>query len=205
MKVHSCSSLFINSLLLLILFVLGGCAPKTTVVLLPESDGKIGHLIVKNDIGSVELNEAQEATVIKGKKAAPTSPKLLSKEEIQTSFSSALAALPEQPVHFILYFLKNSNQLTDTSKKLLEKVLQTIYERQSQEITVFGHTDTVGNQQYNMRLSTERAEATRQLLIDLGINPDYISATSHGENNPLIKTADNTFEQRNRRVEVVIK
>ncbi len=72
-------------------------------------------------------------------------------------------------------------------------------------ISVIGHTDTAGDNQYNLRLSQNRALAVRRLLIHKGIIPAHIKSTSHGEENPLIKTADNVHEQRNRRVEVVVR
>lgn len=198
-------SISFGVLLSFFVLVLGGCGPKTTVVLLPEADGQVGHLIVKNDGGSVELNEARQATFVKGKKASPARPQVLTQNEIKASFSETLAALPPQPEHFILYFLKNSKHLTRDSKELLPKILAKIDERQSKDIMIFGHSDTAGNKDYNLKLSERRAKAVANLLISLGVNPDTISSTSHGENNPLIKTGDNTFEQRNRRVEVVIK
>ncbi len=205
MKIKSWRFLFINILYLYILLVLGGCGAKTTIILLPETNGKVGHLIVKNDGGTVDLKQARQATFVQGKQAAPSRPEVLTKEEIEANFRDALAALPEQPEHFILYFLKNSNRLTKDSRELLGKILVSIDVRHSRKIKIYGHSDTAGNKQYNLKLSKERAKTVANLLIELGVNPDYISATSHGESNPLIETADNTFEQRNRRVEVVIK
>lgn len=198
---HTLQSIF--PLFIVLMFT--GCGPKTTVILLPDPDGKVGHITVKTDAGSVDIEHALEATVIQGKNKKPSAPTVLSKEEVQTEFATVLNSRPEQPAHFTLYFLKGSRQLTKESNKLLTEILQTIDRQQSQNISVYGHADTAGNDQYNLRLSSERAGAIRETLMSLGIDSKYITSTSHGENNPLVKTPDNTPEPRNRRVEVVIK
>ena len=54
----------------------------------------------------------------------------------------------------------------------------------------------------NVPISIERANAVRDLLVKEGIDPAIIEVTSHGEENPLIPTADEVAEPRNRRVEI---
>lgn len=191
--------------LFVLLFSLSGCAKQTTVVLLPDPSGKVGQVTVTSDVGSVDITRAQEATVIKGRQSTPSAPKVLPDDIIQRDFSEALASLPEPPVHFILYFQQDSNRLTSASTKNIPKVLATAKKRNSQNISVIGHTDTAGNSAYNMRLSNQRADAIAKILVDKGIDVQFIKVTSHGENNPLIPTKDNVNEARNRRVEVVVR
>jgi peptidoglycan-associated lipoprotein len=45
----------------------------------------------------------------------------------------------------------------------------------------------------------------RTLLVDAGLDPSAIEVTSHGEAELLVRTPDNTYEARNRRVEITIK
>jgi outer membrane protein OmpA-like peptidoglycan-associated protein len=186
------------------LFISSGCA-KTTIVLLPDPDGKIGYVTVYNDAGSIDITQAREATVVRGRESQPTRPKVLSEEAIESKFSSGLASLPLQPVHFILYFNSESTELTDDSMKILPEILELINSRNSQNISVIGHTDTAGSSQYNLQLSQKRASAINLILVQKGVAPTYINSTSHGQMNPLVKTADNTHEPRNRRVEVVVR
>jgi outer membrane protein OmpA-like peptidoglycan-associated protein len=186
------------------LFLTSGCA-KTTIVLLPDPDGKIGYVTVYNDAGSIDITQAREATVVKGRGSQPTHPKVLSEEAIESKFSSGLASLPQQPVHFILYFKSDSTELTADSMKILPEILESINSRKSQNISVIGHTDTAGSSQYNLQLSQKRASAISLVLVQKGVDSSYIKSTSHGQMNPLVKTADNTHEPRNRRVEVVVR
>lgn len=188
-----------------ILLLSSGCAKKTMVVLLPDPDGKVGHITVANNAGSVDITEASEATVVKGRKAIPSSPEKLSDDKIAADFSLVLSVLPEQPEHFLLYFKKQSKVLADEAKQIIPEILKAIEKRKSQDISVVGHADTAGNPQYNLWLSKKRAAAVSSLLVEEGVEPIYITTTSHGEKNLLIKTADNVSEPRNRRVEVVVR
>ena len=116
-----------------------------------------------------------------------------------------MAAQPLPPATFILYFLQDSNELTDESTAVLPQIIQTIQKRGSTDIVISGHTDTVGKKEYNYKLALERAKVLYDILVANGAVPANITVTSHGEGNPLIKTADEVAEPRNRRVEVVIK
>ncbi len=182
-----------------------GCAPKTTVVLLADPTGKVGHITVSTDAGSMDITRAREATTVKGRESIPSSPEILSQETIDADFSPVLTMLPSQPVHFILYFKGGSTELTSESLQTLPAILKSIHNRNSQNISVIGHTDTAGDRQYNLQLSRKRALTVSQILEQKGVDSNFIQSTSHGEENPLVKTADNVHEPKNRRVEVVVR
>lgn len=189
----------------LLILCVSSCAKQTTVVLLPDPSGKVGQVNVTSDAGSIDISRAQEATVVKGRQSAPSTPKILPDTTIQRDFSEALASLPEQPVHFILYFQKDSHKLTRASTKIIPEILISVQKRNSQNISIIGHTDTAGNPAYNLLLSTQRAESISKILEAEGLKRSFMKTTSHGENNPLIPTDDNVHEPKNRRVEVVVR
>ncbi len=193
-------------LCLTVLICLAACSrDRCTVVLLPEPDGKTGQLLVSNQGGSQLLEEPNLATSIQSAETAPATPHLMDDREISTVFGNALSALPSPPIHFILYFKTDTTELTNESRGLLAKVLPTIADRKSTDVSVVGHTDRMGTREYNYHLALERALLTQKILLSLGINPQFIEVTSHGEDNPLIMTEDETPEPRNRRVEVVVR
>lgn len=67
-----------------------------------------------------------------------------------------------------------------------------------------GHTDTVGAREMNQALSEQRAAAVRQFLVQrYGVQPERLDAVGVGEDQPLIRTPDETPERRNRRVQVL--
>lgn len=188
-----------------LVLVLAGCGARSMVVLIPDPDGNVGQLLVANDGGQQVLNEKNQSVQITDKKTAPGKITTLSNEEIRSTFSDALAAQPLPPAKFILYFLQDSDELTDESKSILPQIIQVIHKRGSTDIVISGHTDTVEAKEYNYKLALDRAKVLYGIMVANGAVPANINVTSHGEGNPLIKTADEVAEPRNRRVEVVIK
>lgn len=71
-------------------------------------------------------------------------------------------------------------------------------------VTIEGHTDNVGNEDYNLGLSQRRANAVQQYLISQGIASNRLTATGKGENFPVASNETPSGRQMNRRVEVII-
>ena len=185
--------------------ILFSCANKNVIVLLPGPEGKTGRIVVSNKGGDRLLTEPKQATTIAYADVAPSTPFPMSDEKIQSTFGNALTALPAQPVHFVLYFKSGTSELAEESRKLLDEVIATVASRKSSDVSVVGHTDRVGSREANYRLGLERTGIVRQILVSQGIDQDSIDVSSHGEDNPLIKTDDNVPEPRNRRVEIVVR
>lgn len=185
--------------------VIAACSPKNVVVLVPDPDGSVGRITVANTAGSVEIDTANESTAIRDAETAPSAPAEMGKKDIDNLFGQALAIQPQPPVHFILYFEKDSTRLLPSSLAMLPDVLSTAQSRRSEHISVVGHSDTLGDKAYNLALSMRRAMAVQKLLVKRGIDEAFIDTTSHGEENPLVKTADNVGNPKNRRVEVVVR
>lgn len=183
---------------------LGCAANKTLVTLAPDPDGKVGAISVANEAGSVAIATAYQATEVSAATKRPEAPVQLTREAVERRFAEALSIQPKQPVHFLLYFDKDTTLGAD-SRALLAEIVKAIAERQAEDISVIGHTDTVGSVQFNNELSRRRAHAVRDLLVERGIPAQHIRVTSHGKENPLFPTADNVYEPRNRRVEVDVR
>jgi outer membrane protein OmpA-like peptidoglycan-associated protein len=184
---------------------LGGCAPRNVFVLLPDQDGKVGKIEVVNDKGSTTIDAPGESITVAGANRAPEAAPVMSEREINRTFKEALAAEPRQPQIFLLYFQSGSTRLTDQSTALIPEILAAIKDRESLDISVIGHSDRAGAKEYNLVLSTERAASIRDLLVGRGVGAPLITVSSHGEGNPLVPTADDVEEPRNRRVEVVVR
>ncbi len=193
---------------LLLIFIAGtllGPKQTTKVVLLPDRDGTVGSVEVATAAGKTLLYEAGQMTRVSGGDVPPEQATLVSIEALEKEYAAVLAAEPEPPVKFLLYFEQGSSELVPQSEKLLPEILAAIERRDSYAIGVYGHTDRTGSAAYNLKLSLQRALAVRQLLLDQGVKADYIDTSSHGEGNPLIPTADQVAEPRNRRVEVIVR
>ena len=190
--------------ILITVTLLASCAqqPKHFVVLLADEDGSVGAVEVKSDRGSTVITEAGAIADIANPKATVAA---IPDAELARLFDRTRAALPPEPISFVFYFKPDSDELTDESKAALATVLTTIEDRPAPRIAVVGHTDRVGKTDYNARLAATRAEVVRRLLLDRGLSDELIAVSSHGENNPLVPTADGVAESRNRRVEIVVR
>lgn len=67
-----------------------------------------------------------------------------------------------------------------------------------------GYTDSVGSDDYNMKLSDQRAQAVQTYLIGQGIAPDDVTAKGFGKDNPVASNDSAAGRQKNRRVEMVV-
>jgi outer membrane protein OmpA-like peptidoglycan-associated protein len=193
---------------LLALSSLISCASSNksmVVVLLPGPDGKTGKIVVSNKGGTQLIGEPDQATEVHSATVAPSAPFAMKDEKIKEDFGDALSALPSPPIHFILYFHSGTTILTEQSQKLLMEILPAMSSRKTAGVSVVGHTDSEGSRKMNYQLGLDRALAVKQLLITKNIDPGTIEVTSHGEDNPLIKTVDDVPEPRNRRVEVILR
>jgi outer membrane protein OmpA-like peptidoglycan-associated protein len=190
---------------ILFLIMAAGCSPGSVVVLMPDPDGKVGKVSVTNEGGSQVLSSPRQATFVRDAQSAPEAPVVMKQSEIQQRFGEALAARPSPPVSFMLYFRSDSTKLVESSKAQLPKIISTIKKRGSVDVSVVGHCDTVGDDNYNLRLSRRRAISVAKFLTNNGVDPKTLEITSHGKRRLLIPTGDNVREPRNRRVEVTVR
>jgi len=73
------------------------------------------------------------------------------------------------------------------------------------QLTIEGHTDSVGSEEYNLDLSQRRANAVRDYLVESGISAGMIvSTTGVGKANPIASNDTKEGQSRNRRVEIII-
>jgi outer membrane protein OmpA-like peptidoglycan-associated protein len=174
------------------------------IVLLPDDQGKTGAIVVSSAGVERRLDRpGQTVTVESG--SPPGLPTIMSGQEVQAIAGSALAALPKPPAQFILYFYHDSIELTTKSEALLRKLFATIRDRSPADISVVGHTDTMGKKKYNYALSLKRARVVAAMLREHGVDPSILDITSHGKDNPLVPTGDQVPEPRNRRVEITVR
>lgn len=186
--------------------LVAGCAsppPRNDlVVVLPEQDGKVGAVVVVDGKRETVLNTAYASVRTSEKNELQA--KGSGADEVSKAFGAALAAQPARPVSLTLYFTEGST-LSDESKAVVDKMFAEIAKRSAGEITVIGHTDTVGADAFNDKLSLGRAQSVREILIGLGMPAQNISATGRGKRELLVPTADNVSEPRNRRVELSVR
>jgi len=177
---------------------------RDTIVLLPDDQGKTGAIIVSSAGVERRLDQPRQTVTVKGG-SPPGLSTVMPEQEVLAIAGPALAALPKPPARYILYFEHDSTDLTRESQALLQKVLGAIRDRAPVDVSVVGHTDTVGKKEYNYALSLKRAKVVASILRGKGVDPSAFDITSHGKDNPLIPTGDQVTEPRNRRVEITVR
>ncbi len=186
--------------------LLTGCAKPARddlYVLMPGQDGKTGALSVESGGKQALLDQPYAAARVKA--PGRVEPGAVTEQEARQAFGAALAAQPDRPASFLLYFLEGRDELTPESKQVIGSILGELAKRPAPEIVVIGHTDRVGTVPYNDALSLRRAERMRDELVKAGIPAERITVAGRGEREPLVPTADEVAEPRNRRVEINVR
>ncbi|MBI2688154.1 MAG: OmpA family protein [Acidobacteria bacterium] len=101
-------------------------------------------------------------------------------------------------------FAFDKYDLTSDAKVRLAKVSGVIATQQKLKIEVEGHTDSIGSDEYNYRLSDNRANAVRSFLVSQGVPVETITSKGFGKSKPIADNSTNFGRSKNRRVELVV-
>ncbi len=175
--------------------------PGSYIVLLPSPDGSVGRVVVQGQGGEQVLTQARQATSL-DTSAAPFD---VSKEQVQRDFGAAIAARPPLPEQFLLYFKLGSTQLTPASESTLPKVLERLSARKVPDVSVIGHTDSLGKAAVNEALGLKRANSVAKQIRARGLDNVEVTVESRGKRSLAVDTPDETPEPRNRRVEITVR
>ena len=130
---------------------------------------------------------------IAGEKGASGCPEV--KREVRTILTKAMQGIQ---------FENGKATIKPTSYGILDEVAKVFVENPTYVIEVQGHTDNVGNYQYNVDLSEDRSQAVREYLIQHGVSAERITAHGYGPDNPIADNSTKEGRALNRRVEFKI-
>ncbi|WP_044194506.1 OmpA family protein [Ehrlichia japonica] len=110
-----------------------------------------------------------------------------------------------------IYFSFGKATIEDSDKVILEKVIQKAQEYPDTSITIVGHTDTRGTDEYNLELGNQRANAVKDFILEHDRSlEDRITVTSKGKSEPAVLVYSNNPEEaeyahtKNRRVVITL-
>ncbi len=89
----------------------------------------------------------------------------------------------------------------DSALKVLNTIARLLKLNDSMDLIISGHTDNIGSEEYNIDLSSKRANFARSHLISLGINGERVSSTGYGDNRPITDNITAKSRLQNRRLE----
>jgi len=103
-----------------------------------------------------------------------------------------------------LQFEFNSSALTEDSYSGIQILADFLKRNPELKVELAGHTDDIGNEKYNLQLSTDRANVVREALIAKGIDASRLTAKGYGTSKPLYPNDSDEHRAMNRRTEMII-
>lgn len=103
-----------------------------------------------------------------------------------------------------LIFESGSDKLSPATRQNLRNFSETLQKYEDTEIRIEGHTDNVGSDDYNQKLSVRRASAVSDYLTQQGVSNRRLLIQGYGESQPVSDNDSETGRRENRRVEVAI-
>lgn len=129
--------------------------------------------------------------------------------DLQRDDVAAVVAPPPPPPppapavkQFIVFFGFNKHNLTADAQRVVGEAAQEAKAQGAASILVTGHTDTVGSNRYNQRLSDLRANTVKAELVRLGIGAGMITTSGRGETELMVQTGDGVKVPQNRRATI---
>lgn len=132
---------------------------------------------------------------------APAPVKISEEEMRAREKASAMQALMNEDV----YFDYDSAALAPAAQEILKKKAITLNKYSNISITIEGHCDERGTNEYNLALGERRAESAKKFLIDLGLAVSRFTTISYGEEKPVGTGSNEEAWVKNRRAHFVLK
>jgi len=93
--------------------------------------------------------------------------------------------------------------LKPDGKRLVDEAVRLMKEKPDLRVSVEGHTDSIGGEAYNQRLSERRAKAVRDYMVSEGIDASRITTRGFGKSKPIASNSTKEGRAENRRVEIL--
>ncbi len=125
--------------------------------------------------------------------------------ELETAAPAPAQPAAVQPETYVVYFDFDKSNIKPEAAQILDRAIFHAKAGGTPSISVTGHADRSGAEDYNLGLSLRRADSVREYLINGGVTAEQITVSGRGEAEPAVPTADGVKEPRNRRVEVIVQ
>jgi outer membrane protein OmpA-like peptidoglycan-associated protein len=130
-------------------------------------------------------------------------------DTVRTQTKASAGKISQEPIivekimlHF--HFEYNSVDLDEETEDFLTGLSTTLTEDKSLKLKITGHTDNIGPEKFNQKLSVKRAEAIRSFLLKKGIERERLEALGRGMKEPLNTNESEDDRAKNRRVEILL-
>jgi peptidoglycan-associated lipoprotein len=147
-------------------------------------------------------NAAEDTGMTQNDAAATEQPATTADDSAASAAAAEKDAFVAEDIHFDF----DSSAITPEAAEILKKKAQFLSANADVNVTIEGHCDDRGTNEYNMALGDKRAQAAKAYLVELGVAEARLSTVSYGEEKPLIAGAKTEEEHaKNRRGHCEIK
>lgn len=105
----------------------------------------------------------------------------------------------------LIHFKFDKSDIQEGDIPILDEVASLMGRRESVVVTLKGHTDAIGSEKYNQKLSERRVKAAKAYLVKKGISEDRITAEAYGKEKPVATNETGQGRAENRRVEIIVE
>lgn len=112
------------------------------------------------------------------------------------------APMAAENAMYLVFFDWDRSDIGTGAQSVLDAVAAEVAKNPPASISVVGHADTSGPDDYNERLALKRANNVKNALVQRGVDASIIMVDARGEKEPLVATPDNVREPANRRVNI---
>ena len=171
----------------------------------PKSRGQVGSNLYQGTTAN-SSSVSTQWTAQSQKSAGATQPVTPSPAPVIPAQIQQIAAIEPKQLARVIYFDTDKNWLNKPeTEKILAEVLAFMAENKATKVYLSGHTDNILSDEYNLKLSKSRVDATVNKLKQQGIAEARIDAKYYGESLPAASNAYESGRAANRRVEIVVK
>ncbi|WP_312760918.1 OmpA family protein [Epilithonimonas sp.] len=168
--------------------------------ILGNNIGKGGNAPLGAVLGGVVGGVAGGVIGDKMDKQAKEIKEVLPGAEVERVGEGIKVTLNENTVNFDF----NSANLTTVAKTNLDKLVTVLKNNPDTNINIYGHTDSIGSDAVNLRISSQRAEAVKNYLVAKGISASRMFTEGLGKSSPIASNDTDAGRAKNRRVEFAI-
>jgi len=104
-----------------------------------------------------------------------------------------------------VYFEFDRSELTPAARASLEQNAKWLIGRPNSAVTVEGHADERGTNEYNLALGERRAQAVKRVLVALGVTSARLSTVTYGEEQPVCRDHQDSCWEKNRRAHLAVR
>ena len=133
------------------------------------------------------------------KKVVDASPEPVAEEKEEVAEEVVAYKVPDVVMQEDIYFDFDKSTLSPSAQDNLLRKAEWLRENYDATVTIEGHCDERGTNEYNLALGDRRAESAKDFLSDLGIDPSRLSTISYGEERPVDPRRNEEAWAKNRR------